>query len=130
MQILLAALDGDPGKPRLVRYKSKDRDEAINFTGSIIAISNVRLRRDPVTDALVSRISVLDHNPTDDQIVAFMRQQALKGYEDLTPTECCEVVEFVVQASRQNDYQLDMRWMTPLHLPQPRSLYLVRSLTF
>jgi hypothetical protein len=35
MQILLAALDGDPGQPRFVRYKSKDKDETINFTGTV-----------------------------------------------------------------------------------------------
>ena len=29
LQILLAALDGQPGEPRLVTYKSKDKDERI-----------------------------------------------------------------------------------------------------
>lgn len=113
LQILLAALGGRPGCPRPVTYTIKEKSErkSFDFGGSIIAISNVRLRRDPLTDAVVSRIPVLEHNPTDVQIAAFMRQQAQKGYEDLTPAECREVVEFVVQASRQNDYPLDLRWM-------------------
>jgi hypothetical protein len=113
LQILLAALGGSPGQPRPVTYTIKEKSErkSFDFTGSIIAISNVRLRRDPLADAVVSRIPVLEHNPTDDQIAAFMRQQALAGYADLTVAECREVVEYVIGASRQNDYPLDLRWM-------------------
>jgi hypothetical protein len=113
LQILLAALGGKPGGPRPITYTIKEKSErkSFDFTGGIIAISNVCLRRDPLADAVASRIPVFEHNPSDEQIAAFMRSRAQKGYEDLTPTECLDVVEYVIEASRRNDYQLDLRWM-------------------
>jgi hypothetical protein len=111
LQILLAALGGKPGFPRPITYTIKEKSQSFEFNGTIIAISNVRFRREPLTDAVVSRIPVLEHNPSDEQIAAFMRSQAQKGYEDLTPKECLAVVEYVIAASRQNDYPLDLRLM-------------------
>ena len=112
MQILLAALDGDPGEVRIVRYKSKDKDETINFTGTIIAISNVPLRCDPLARALGSRIVVLEHEPTDDEMAAFIRHLAADGFADLSPDECLEVAEFVISETREHDLRLDLRHLT------------------
>lgn len=112
MQILLAALDGDPAEPRIVRYKSKDRDETINFLGTIIAISNVPLRCDPLARALGSRIVMLEHEPTDDEMAAFIRHLAAKGFADLSADECLEVGEFVIEETRENDMRLDLRHLT------------------
>lgn len=109
MQILMAALDGDARKPRTVTYKSKDRDAKIQFTGGIIAISNVPLRSDLLAQALGSRIIQLEHEPSDEEIAAFMRMLALKGFEDMSPEECLAVVEFVVDETRQYDQRLDLR---------------------
>jgi len=113
LQILLAALGGRPGRPRPVTYTIKEKNErkSFDFSGSIIAISNVTLRRDPLADAVASRIPTLEHNPTDDQIAAFMRHQSLSGFEDLDWKECLQVVEYVIESSRANDYPLDLRWM-------------------
>jgi hypothetical protein len=112
MQILLAALDGDPSQPRIVRYKSKDRDETINFIGTVIAISNVPLRSDPLARALGSRVVVLEHEPTDDEISAFIRKLAAAGFEDLSPDECLVVAEFVITETREHDLRLDLRHLT------------------
>ena len=109
MQILLAALDGDPGQPRIVRYKSKDKEETINFTGTVIAISNVPLRCDPLARALGSRIVMLEHEPTDDEMAAFIRHLSADGANDLSPDECLEVAEFVISETRENDLRLDLR---------------------
>ena len=76
VQILLAALDGKPGEPRVVTYKSADVEQKVLFTGSVIAISNVPLRSDPLARALGSRIVMLEHEPTDDEVAAFMRHLA------------------------------------------------------
>jgi hypothetical protein len=111
IQILLAALDGEPGKPRVVSYKSKDETTKVLFTGSIIAISNVPLRCDPLARALGSRLVVLEHEPTDDEIAAFIRQLAFKGFEDLSADECLEVAEFVIVETREFDLRLDLRHM-------------------
>ena len=91
MQILMAATGGDPGKPRKVTYKSKDKQEDVDFSGGIIAISNVALRHDPLARAFGSRVVVLEHEPTNEEIAAFMRHLAARGYEDMSPEECLEV---------------------------------------
>lgn len=47
LQILMAALGGEPGEPRPVTYSTKNKDErgkAFDFSGGVIAISNVPLR--------------------------------------------------------------------------------------
>jgi hypothetical protein len=112
VQILLAALGGEPGKPRTVTYKSKDRDLKFQFYGGVIAISNIALRHDPLARALGSRLTMLEHEPTDDQIGAFMRVLALEGFADLSPKECIEVVEFVIAETREFDQRLDLRHLT------------------
>jgi len=112
LQILLAALDGQPGEPRLVTYKSKDKDERIWFTGSIIAISNIPLRHDPLARALGSRIVMLEHEPIDEEIAAFIRYLASQGYEDMQREECLEVAEFLISETRAMDQRLDLRHLT------------------
>ena len=84
IQILLAALGGEPGKPRTIPYKSKHEEYEFEFSGGIIAISNVPLRYDPLARAIGSRIVMLEHEPTDDEIAAFMRLLALRGFVDIT----------------------------------------------
>ena len=112
LQILLAALDGSPGGPRIVTYKSKDKEVRFEFTGSIIAISNIPLRHDPLARALGSRIVMLEHEPTDEEIAAFIRHLASQGYEDMEPEECLEVAEFLIAETRAMDQRLDLRHLT------------------
>jgi hypothetical protein len=114
LQILMAALGGEPGQPRPVTYSTKrkdDRGKAFNFSGGIIAVSNVPPRRDPLVDAFVSRSVLLEHEPTDEELAAVMRYTAFKGFTDMTPDECQLVVEFVINESRANDFRLDLRSM-------------------
>ncbi len=82
------------------------------FTGSIIAISNVPLRSDPLARALGSRIVILEHEPTDDEVAAFIRKLALKGFEDLTVDECMNVSEFIITETREFNLRLDLRHLT------------------
>lgn len=112
VQILLAALGGEPGKPRTVTYKSKDKEYEFDFLGGVIAISNVPLRHDPLARAIGSRIVVLEHEPTDDEIAAFMRLLAARGFADMTAGECLEVAEFLIQETRAYDKRLDLRHLT------------------
>jgi len=112
MQILMAATGGDPGKPRKVTYKSKDKDYETEFSGGIIAISNVPLRHDPLAKAFGSRVVVLEHEPTDEEIAAFMLHLATQGYQDMSPEECVEVAAFVVAETRDHDRRLDLRHLT------------------
>ena len=112
LQILTAALDGDPKQPRIITYKTKNEDRKIEFRGGIIIISNVPLRHTPLAQAVASRVVELEHEPTDEEIAAFMRSLAAKGYKDLLPEQCQEVVAFVVEETRAYDERLDLRHMT------------------
>lgn len=114
LQILMAAMGGEIGQPRPVTYTIKDKHErkSFLFNGGIIAISNLPLRRDPLADAVASRVVVLEHEPSDEMIGAFMRHRAMQGYEDLSPAESLKVVEFVISETRAADYRLDLRHMT------------------
>ena len=55
---------------------------------------------------------MLEHEPTDEQVGAFMRMLAHEGFEDLSPEECLEVVEFVIAETREFDQRLDLRHLT------------------
>lgn len=112
VQILLAALDGKPGQPRVVTYKSADVEQKVLFSGAIIAISNVPLRADPLARALGSRIVVLEHEPSDDEIAAFIRHLALKSFDDLSADECVEVAEFIIAETREFNLRLDLRHLS------------------
>lgn len=109
MQLMMAGLDGTPGSPRIVSYKSKDTEHRVLFTGAIIAISNVPLRCDPLARALGSRIVMLEHEPSDEEIAAYIRQLAIKGFTGLTTEECLHVSEFLIDETRENDMRLDLR---------------------
>lgn len=112
LHILMAALDGDPGKPRKITYKSKDKDLSFEFMGGVIAISNVPLPHDPLAIAVSSRVVQLEHEPSDQEIAAFTRSLAEKGYKNLSPEQCHEIVDFVIAETRQHDERLDLRHVT------------------
>lgn len=112
MEIFLAALDGKPGQPRPVHYRSKDKNDVFDFSGAVIAISNVPLRADPLARALGSRIVMLEHEPSDGEIAAFMRHLATDGFQDLSGDECVEVAEFIISETREFNLRLDLRHLT------------------
>jgi hypothetical protein len=108
-QILLAALDGESGQPRVVGYTTYRDRRSFSFTGAIVAISNLPLPLDPMADAIQSRIPVLKHEPPDEELAAVMRSQARQGYEELSGPECLEVAEVVIQESASRGRRLDLR---------------------
>jgi hypothetical protein len=105
LQILMAALGGEPGKPRIVSLTTAGSEGRVSFefSGGIIALSNLPLRRDPWVDAVQSRVPLLEHEPSDEMIAAFMRRRAAEGFEDLSPEECGEVVAYVIEQTRACD---------------------------
>jgi hypothetical protein len=107
--ILLAALDGRPDVPREITYQTKTSTEKLMFGGGVIAISNLPLRNDPIAKALGNRIVLLEHEPGDDEVAAFMRHLVGQGYQGLTPDEGHEVVAFLTDEARRCDMRLDLR---------------------
>ncbi|MCE5302804.1 MAG: hypothetical protein LLF97_06800 [Planctomycetaceae bacterium] len=71
-----------------------------------------RLRNDPLAQAVASRVTRLEHEPTDQEIAAFMRRLAADGYKDLWPDQCQEVTEFLIDETRAFDGRLDLRHLT------------------
>jgi hypothetical protein len=55
---------------------------------------------------------VLEHEPTDEEIAAFMLHLAARGHEDMSPEQCLEVAEFVIAESRDYGQRLDLRHLT------------------
>ncbi|QDV37620.1 hypothetical protein [Tautonia plasticadhaerens] len=68
LQILMGALGGRPGQVRTVAITTKDERKSSEFSGGIIAISNLLLGRDPLADAVASRVARLEHEPSDEMI--------------------------------------------------------------
>jgi hypothetical protein len=108
-QIFLAALDGEPGQARPVHYVSHKTQGVVQFSGGIIAISNLPLKDDPVLNALKSRIVPLEHEPSDEHLAAFMLQLAEQAHGDMTPDQCQEVVQFLIAEQTASEQRLDLR---------------------
>lgn len=114
LQTLLAALGGKAGEPRTVTLTTAETDgcRSTEFCGGIIAISNVPLRRDPLADAVQSRVPILEHEPTDEMLIAAMRAASLQGYKGLSPKDCLGVVDYAIDQMRRSDYRIDLRIRT------------------
>jgi hypothetical protein len=109
-QILMAAAGGDPGTPRRVTYLTRVVRQEVDFRGGLIALSNRPLRHDSAGQALASRLAMLQHEPTDEELIAFMEDKARRGVKDVTPRECMAVFGHVVRVCRSGDYRIDLRY--------------------
>ncbi len=91
----------------------------MRFSGGIIIISNLELHAAPLLEALKSRVHYMQHNPSDEQIAALMREIASQGRKTprLSSTECLEVAEFVIAESRKVGCRLDIRLLVNKAIP-------------
>lgn len=123
LQILLAALGNQPDETgeRVVKYRRRNSEETIHFSGGIIMISNLEIASGPVLQALKSRVHYLCYQPTDQQIAAMMRNIAANGWPagnpQLSPDECLEVAEFLIAESQRHNCQLDLRMLVDKAFP-------------
>ena len=97
----------DHTEPRYIGYKKEGRERKIEFTGSVIIITNEEI----CPAAFASRVFCLEYSPTDEQIRALMLDLAQKGNERwrMSPSECLEVTEFLIAESLDGGIRLDMR---------------------
>lgn len=83
----------------------------MRIEGGVVIISNLPLKRDPLATNLSSGVPPLDYEPSDKMVRAFMIVEERKDHLDLSPDDCLEVVEFVIEESHRSEYRLDLRYM-------------------
>lgn len=100
LQLLLAALGKghDASGGRVVRYKTAKGDRTVQFSGAIVALSNLSLsgHHETILPALRDRIQVIHYDPSDEQIVALCGHIADGGLHGLTPKECHMVLAYLL----------------------------------
>ena len=98
---------------REISWTAYRTDIRFMFTGGIILIANKRLEDLPELAALATRITVLHLIATFPEVAALMRSVALEGFafglDYVTPRECLEVAEYVIDRMRSLERPLDMR---------------------
>jgi hypothetical protein len=100
-------------RPRLVTWRAHKTKLEVVFRGGIILIQNAPLDDLPELRALKTRIPHLHLQPTNEEIIAKLRAIAAEGYAHgtgtLTPEECLEVCEHVVQRCLDTGRNLQIR---------------------
>ncbi len=81
---------------------------SFEFTSRIICTANVVPKRNEPFRAVLSRVDVYELTATNDDVLELMRTMAAKGFNDVSPATCLEVVEYVARAggSRQLSVRL------------------------
>ncbi len=123
-QLLLAALGNSYGDDwtRIIRYQRRGKNEEVNFSGGLIALSNLRLHdNDEAMLAIKSRTKPLQWDPSETQLAAVMRDAIKSGWSrdsiELTAEECLVVVDFLVDTCRHYSSRLDLRLLFDGALP-------------
>lgn len=106
--------DGDKGPmERPVTWTTFRMEHSFIFTGGIIMISNRPLDDIPELNAVKTRIAVVHLQASDPELRALMRCVAARGFEHegkrVTPPECLEICEFIIEQSLSLHRALDMR---------------------
>ena len=86
------------------------------FFGAVIFTGNRPLSDEkPEIRAVMSRIPCVGHAPPDPEIRALMRHVARKGHVGesggMSPAECVEVIEHIIDTAAQLKCRLDLRWI-------------------
>lgn len=86
---------------RVVTYTSSQLQgvpSSFPFTSRVICTANVVPKRNEPFRAVLSRVDVFELTASNDDVLELMRAMAAKGFNDVTPATCREVVEFVARA--------------------------------
>lgn len=110
VQILLAALGNQPGG-RKVRYKTARVDRVVDFTGGVIAISNLALigHQTRLLQALQDRIHVIQYEPTDEQVISLMRHLADQSLRDVRAADANMVLDFLLAECQRREIPPSLR---------------------
>ena len=120
-QHLCAGLGHNPNDVgvRPVTYKRQGKQtKTVQFRGGIIIATNLKdVEKVAWLKALLSRIPSVFHNPTRDEIEAMMRWIAGRGWQGVTPTECKQVCTHLLERTKANGCDPDLRYLTHKALP-------------
>jgi hypothetical protein len=113
VQLLLAALGSPPdgSRVRKVPYRTARGKQVIDFTGGIVAISNLALdeHRNGVIAALESRVDVQKLDPTPEQVEAKVFKIAMEGPAGVAAADAVMVAHFLVLECRRRGTRLTIR---------------------
>jgi hypothetical protein len=121
VQVLLAALGAPPAgsRGRRVTYRTARGEREVEFTGGVIAISNLGIDEhgNDVIDALADRVHIQKFDPTPNQVEAMIFKIAMNGPGGVTAEDAVVVAEFLVSACRERGIRLTIRLFTEKALP-------------
>lgn len=124
VQILLAALGSPPDGSRIrkVLYRTARGTRVVDFTGSVIAISNLALEehRNEVIRALADRVHVQKFDPNPQQVEALIFKIAMKGVAGVAPEDAVTVARFLAEECRNRGTRLTVRLFVNNALPDFR----------
>jgi len=113
VQILLAALGSPPdgSRVRKVPYHTARGKRVVDFTGGIVALSNLALdaHSNGVIAALESRVDVQKLDPTPEQVEAMVFKIAMEGPAGVAAEDAVMVAEFLTQECRRRGTRLTIR---------------------
>lgn len=113
VQILLAALGSPPdgSRVRKVPYHTARGKRVVEFTGGIVALSNLALdeHRNGVIAALESRVDVQKLDPTPEQVEAMVFKIAMEGPAGVAAEDAVMVAEFLAQECQRRGTRLTIR---------------------
>lgn len=100
-------------QPRRITWNVSGKSREVIFTGGIIFSMNTPLSDLPIMKAVKTRIAHLHFAPTNAEIAMQMKTIARKGHQhgaaELTPMQCLDVYEFVMEITENRT--LDIRLM-------------------
>lgn len=115
--VLRSALWAVPNKDgrcdRLVTWKNRNKQDEFIFSGGIIMIANRPLPDRDTLQALKTRIVVLEHTVTNEEVLALMRKMADGGVcfrgQHLSKEACHEVVDAIRDGAEMLRRPMDIR---------------------
>ena len=124
IQLLLAALGSPPdgSRVRKVPYRTARGTRVVDFTGGIVAISNLALEdhRSGIIAALADRVHVQKFDPTPQQVEALIFKIAMKGVAGVAPEDAVTVARFLAEECRTRGTRLTVRLFVNNALPDFR----------
>jgi hypothetical protein len=103
----MKALGGNYGESRLVGYQREGASQEVVFSGGLIYLTN----EESAPPAFSSRVSVIKHDPTQEQLHAVMLHLATAGCPErkMNSRECLEVTEFLISEMIERNEPCDLR---------------------